>query len=118
LIDIKPGMLAYDNTILYIKTVDSTRRNQCIPSQQRYFFQPQAYHPSSKNLDKTSGKANPTMMAQGNESETYLNLGWTGPHITFGSGYDVAVGCPERCRRMPKLSSNEHIASQIMKLCI
>ncbi|KFG78584.1 hypothetical protein MANI_002969 [Metarhizium anisopliae] len=29
-------------------------------------------------------------MAQGNESETYLNLGWTGPHITFGSGYDVA----------------------------
>lgn len=79
----------------YIKTVDSTRRNQCIPLNNDTSFNLKyialLQRISIKPLVKL---ALPAMMAQGNESETYLNLGWTGPHITFGSGYDVAVGCP------------------------
>lgn len=33
-------------------------------------------------------------------SKTYIELGWTGGHITFGSGYDVAVSFPVNSARL------------------
>lgn len=44
-----------------------------------------------------------TMANQDNNtsgSKTYIELGWTGGHITFGSGYDVAVSFPVNSARL------------------
>ena len=49
-----------------------------------------------------------------NAAQTYLELGWTGPHITWGSGYDLQVCISNEIAP----EAYEALASCAEKLCV